>query len=171
MVEEKNQDYPKELRKRGTIIEDLRKENEELKRRIAQFEKDSSTSSKPPSTNLVKITKNQSLRKQTGKKSGGQLGQKRIGVSQSPTPDKIIPCEVAHCSCCGESLENTPGSVKAKRQKKVKQKVSGYFRSKDGSEYYAAILSVIETAKKNSRNLLETIVQLLNGSLLFNYCS
>jgi len=78
---------------------------------------------------------------------------------------------VSHCSCYGESLENIPGSIKAKRQAKVKQKVSGCFRSKDGLEYYAAILSVIETAKKNSRNLLETIVQLLNGSLHFNYFS
>jgi len=100
MVEKESQDYSEELRKRDKLIDNLRKENEELKRRIAQFEKDSSTSSKPPSSDLVKFAKNQSLRKKTGKKSGGQVGQKRKGLLQSPNPDKIVSCQSSHCSCC-----------------------------------------------------------------------
>jgi len=139
MVKEKNQNYSKELdkkeckivelekelEKKDLKIAELEKENngleleiEELKRKITQFEKDSSTSSKPPSTDLVKVIKNQSLRKQSGKKPGGQEGQKRVGISQSPTPDKIVVCEMSHCACCGKSLEHISGNIQAKRQEK-----------------------------------------------------
>ena len=60
-------------------------------------------------------------------------------------------------------------SEKAVRQAKVKQKISGCFRSRRGAERYARILSAIETAKKHKLNILDSVAQLLNGSLSFVY--
>ncbi len=50
---------------------------------------------------------------------------------------------------------------------KVKQKISGGFRSKRGAERHAVLLSIIETAKKQGLNILETIQAALNQSLVF----
>lgn len=58
-------------------------------------------------------------------------------------------------------------SEKAIRQAKVKQKVSWGFRSFFGAKNYAAILSVIETAKKHSFNLFHTIKLLIQGNFSF----
>ena len=61
------------------------------------------------------------------------------------------------------------GSERAIRNAKVKQKVSGGYRSHRGAERQAALLSVIETAKKQGLNVLEVIRQLVRGEtvLLF----
>lgn len=53
------------------------------------------------------------------------------------------------------------------RMFKVKQKISGGFRSQHGAVRYSILLSIIETAKKQKMNLLEAIQLLLNGSLSF----
>ena len=55
------------------------------------------------------------------------------------------------------------GSERAIRNAKVKQKVSGGYRSYRGAERQAALLSVIETAKKQGLNVLETIQKLVAG--------
>jgi transposase len=55
------------------------------------------------------------------------------------------------------------GSERAIRNAKVKQKVSGGYRSYRGAERQAALLSVIETAKKQGLNVLEVIRQLVRG--------
>jgi transposase len=55
------------------------------------------------------------------------------------------------------------GSERAIRNAKVKQKVSGGYRSHRGAERQAALLSVIETAKKQGLNVLETIQGLVAG--------
>jgi len=55
------------------------------------------------------------------------------------------------------------GSERAIRNAKVKQKVSGGYRSMRGAERQAVLLSVIETAKKQRLNVLETIQQLVAG--------
>jgi len=97
----------------------LIKNNKELENKIANLEKNSSNSSKPPSSDINKFDKNQSLRKKTGRKSGGQKGQKRSGMLQTDTPDKVIKCEPSsHCELCGQSLTNISESVKTKRQER-----------------------------------------------------
>ena len=58
-------------------------------------------------------------------------------------------------------------SERAIRMVKVKQKISGCFRSINGAMRHSVLLSIIETAKKQKMNLLLTIQQLLNGSLQF----
>lgn len=58
------------------------------------------------------------------------------------------------------------GSERAIRNAKVKQKVSGGYRSYRGAERQAALLSVIETAKKQGLNVLEIIRQLVRGEMV-----
>lgn len=55
------------------------------------------------------------------------------------------------------------GSERAIRNAKVKQKVSGGYRSHRGAKQQAALLSVIETAKKQGLNVLDTIQRLVAG--------
>lgn len=55
------------------------------------------------------------------------------------------------------------GSERAIRNAKVKEKVSGGYRSLRGAERQALILSVIETAKKQGLDVLTTIQQLVAG--------
>ena len=59
-------------------------------------------------------------------------------------------------------------SEKAIRNGKVKQKISGCFRSVAGATRYATLLSVIETCRKQGRNILQAIEQIFNQTLAFN---
>ena len=49
------------------------------------------------------------------------------------------------------------------RMAKVKMKVSGCFRSKDGAEFYVVLRSYIETARKQAHNAFEALVDLFRG--------
>lgn len=57
-------------------------------------------------------------------------------------------------------------SERAIRQAKVKQKVSGGFRSEAGAESYAIILSVIETCKKQQLDVFESLQKIIQGKPL-----
>lgn len=58
------------------------------------------------------------------------------------------------------------GSERAIRMAKIKQKVSGGYRSERGAERQALLLSIIETAKKQGLDVLETIQKLVTGQEL-----
>jgi transposase len=77
----------------------LRAEVAELKRRLGQ---DSSTSSKPPSSDgLTKKPRIAgSLREPSGKPSGGQKGHKGDTLRQAAEPDRIMRHEASHCRHC-----------------------------------------------------------------------
>jgi transposase len=49
------------------------------------------------------------------------------------------------------------------RMMKVKQKVSGCFRTVEGAERFASIRGYISTARKNSKNIFEAIKDAFNG--------
>ncbi|GAB4221528.1 MAG: hypothetical protein Kow00102_18590 [Spirochaetota bacterium] len=74
----------------------------------AQLKKNSHNSSKPPSSDgLKKKKRTKSLRRKTGKKSGGQKGHEGKTLEMTDTPDKTIKLTVDRCPCCGESLKDS----------------------------------------------------------------
>ena len=77
----------------------LQAEVAELKRRLGQ---DSSTSSKPPSSDgLAKKPRIAgSLRETSGKPSGGQKGHKGDTLRRVADPDRIVQHEASHCRHC-----------------------------------------------------------------------
>ncbi len=52
------------------------------------------------------------------------------------------------------------------RMMKCRTKISGGFRSWQGAENFAIIRSLISTARKQGRNILEVLTQVLNGDVL-----
>ena len=80
---------------------------DELERRLA---KDSSTSSRPPSSDspYTKKPKDRSLRRRSGRKPGKQPGAESSTLRQSPHPDDTVSCGPAACSCCGHDLTGEP---------------------------------------------------------------
>jgi transposase len=84
---------------------------EALARRLG---KDSSNSSKPPSS--YRKPRDRSLRKKTGRKPGKQPGAPSSTLKQSPDPDHVIECSPAACGCCGTDLSGVPALDTQKRQ-------------------------------------------------------
>lgn len=89
----------------------------ELKNEIAKLKKDSNNSSKPPSTDMNKPQRNQSLRQKSGRKPGGQKGHKGKTREQSKTPDQIEYCHPQkQCEKCGKKLNQKKAGIISKRQ-------------------------------------------------------
>ena len=96
------------------LTADVKMLQEEVK--VLKTPKNSGNSSLPPSHDLFK-DKNQSLREQSSKKSGGQLGHKGETLRMSLNPDK----EVEHwpdqiCPQCGKIHTEGSGQIIGKRQ-------------------------------------------------------
>jgi len=81
----------------------------------ARLSKDSSNSSKPPSSDGLK-RKPKSLRGQSGKKPGGQQGHVGKGLAQINNPDTIVTHTPTSCAGCGSSLGDVQGSCAEQRQ-------------------------------------------------------
>jgi transposase len=79
----------------------------ELERRLG---KDSSTSSKPPSSDspYKKKPRDRSLRGRSGRKPGKQPGARSSTLKQSPDPGDTVVCGPASCGCCGHDLTGEP---------------------------------------------------------------
>jgi len=91
----------------------LRAENQELRGKLA---KNSQNSSKPPSTDGYKKPQPKSLRKPSGKKSGGQQGHSGARLQRAENPDRTIVHPVASCQACCCSLQQSPVSGHRSRQ-------------------------------------------------------
>ena len=86
----------------------------ELKRRL---NKNSSNSSKPPSSDgLKKSTRTSSLREAGKNKSGGQSGHKGTTLEQVATPNHIITHALEQCPDCRQSLVHKSAQRIIKRQ-------------------------------------------------------
>lgn len=101
------------MNKSNPTIESLLEIIERLEARIRELEqrlnKNSSNSSKPPSSDgLSKPSRTSSLRENGKNKSGGQLGHKGETLKQSETPDIIKKHELMTCPDCHHSLLPSP---------------------------------------------------------------
>ena len=91
--------------------------------RIAQLERrlgrDSSTSSKPPSSDspYTKKGKDRSLREKTGRRPGKQPGAPGKTLGLSDDPDEVIECAPAECGRCGRDLTGEPAARTERRQR------------------------------------------------------
>jgi Zn ribbon nucleic-acid-binding protein len=98
----------------------LRTENQHLAAEVkdlrGKLAKNSQNSSKPPSTDGYKKPKPKSLRKPSGKKSGGQKGHKGARLERVESPDHTIIHPVLNCQECGHSLKQSPASGHRSRQ-------------------------------------------------------
>ena len=67
--------------------------------------------------------------------------------------------------------ENVPpdnnGSERAIRNIKVKQKVSGQFKSFEGAVYYSNIRSIVDTSRKHGLNEFESLTRMIEGYSVF----
>lgn len=96
----------------------LRKENTSLKDRLPSFEnpKNSRNGSVLPSKDENRPKRNQSLRRASGKKPGGQTGRKGKTLEMVESPDEVVDLEPDYCDGCGKSLESIPPSDARARQ-------------------------------------------------------
>jgi transposase len=82
-----------------------------------QVAKNSSNSSKPPSSDgLKKPSRNRSLRKSSERKSGGQAGHKGYTLEMRADPDRVQKHRVSQCHYCHTSLVDTPVKGYERRQ-------------------------------------------------------
>ena len=98
-------------------VTNLEKQVTLLQEQLAKFQtpKHSGNSSLPPSKDENRPKPNQSLRKPTGKKPGGQLGRKGNTLEMTKTPDTIVELRPEYCKDCGGNLleiEAKPNSVR-----------------------------------------------------------
>src|SRR5260370_35397944 len=85
---------------------------QELEARAA---KDSHNSGKPPSSDGLR-RRTKSLRKPSGKKPGGQVGQRGGALHLGANPDAVVEHRPAVCSACQAALDAAPVLVRERRQ-------------------------------------------------------
>lgn len=100
-LSEENASLRKENAQLRADFEALEKRFKEL---LDKLNKNSSNSSKAPSTDIVRKTV--SLRTSSGKNLGGQKGHIGKTLEKSIDIDQIIVHALECCSCCGEDLKN-----------------------------------------------------------------
>jgi transposase len=83
----------------------------------ARLNKDSHNSHQPPSSDgPAKRPHPRSLRRHSGKKSGGQPGHPGVTRCLVDQPDTVVPHLPATCTACGASLETAPELKRERRQ-------------------------------------------------------
>jgi len=108
-LEEENKELKKTIKKKDIEIETL---NTTVVNLTSRLKKDSSNSSKPPSTDGLKKQVH-NLREKSGKKPGGQQGHKGEGLKVFSNPSEVVECKEEHCDCGGHiEYEQDPISIK-----------------------------------------------------------
>jgi transposase len=78
--------------------------------------KDSTNSSKPPSSDIGKAQHTQSLRTKSGKKPGGQFGHSGATLTFSTTLNVTKTYSIKHCECCNKNISLITVSGYERRQ-------------------------------------------------------
>lgn len=103
-VEQKDNDLIKARELIVSLQEQIAALEAQIKELLARLNKDSTNSSKPPSSDAYKKkSKTKSLREKTGKKAGAQPGHAGAGFSLPPEPDEVIECLPAACHACPQA--------------------------------------------------------------------
>jgi transposase len=102
------------------LAEQLKKQAEALKELQARLEKDSSNSSKPPSSDGYRKPepkkRTESLRESGRKPNGGQPGHEGHTLKPLENPEYIEIHEVQSCKQCGKSLTDVAAAAHEERQ-------------------------------------------------------
>jgi transposase len=88
----------------------------EIQRLRDQLAKNSQNSGKPPSSDGLKKPRTRSLRKQAGRRSGGQKGHKGHTLKMVEQPDHVQVHPVSHCPHCATDLRPVDPCRIEKRQ-------------------------------------------------------
>ncbi len=101
------------IQQQAEVIRQLEKIVQSLQDQLA---KNSKNSGKPPSSDGLKKPRTRSLRKPSGRKSGGQVGHKGHTLERVANPKHTKVHEVAECSHCHASLNDVEVADYEKRQ-------------------------------------------------------
>jgi len=124
---ENTQDYIAQIKQENAL---LKSENLHLKQKVSDLEeklsillsstllKDSHNSSLPPSTDFPasKAKRRRSLRKKSGRKTGGQAGHQGSTLEFSGEPDELVDLKTDYCRVCGEDLTGVSAHFHSRRQ-------------------------------------------------------
>jgi len=133
------------------IIDEFEARITRFETRIAELErqlnKNSSNSSKPPSSDCLKrANRNNSLRpKNSGRKPGGQPGHSGQTLPPSETPDITVDLPLDSCPECGGDLSDQPVQSEEKRQvfdlPDIKMLITEYLAQRKRCPHCGALVS------------------------------
>jgi len=118
LMEQTVYDQGAEISRLNRLVDQKDKTIRDLKQRLSKYEeppKDSQNSSIPPTQDTIKnqiVRHTSSLRKKSGRHTGGQPGHEGHFLETVESPDFTVPhCPGHVCECCGESLDGVEAEV------------------------------------------------------------
>jgi len=99
-----------------TLHERVREQDAVIQSLRDQLAKNSRNSGRPPSSDGLKKPRTRSLRKKTGRRSGGQKGHQGHTLKMVDQPDHIRVYQVASCPHCATDLQSVESCRQERRQ-------------------------------------------------------